>query len=183
MVTVKQEGDKKHGSSKGEQMKVGQRQGKDDGKNKEPFKMNLPKNQIKLTLKSTSGKPANQAVLDKLGTNKEDIESEKRKRKIDDPSHPDVVKQRKLENQEMMETLKQRIKTNLEAKQAKEAETKSLKAKKLQEVIANEKKTDKKKKPVGAGAGEAKSRRKEELLKQLKAVEEAIHRKRTKLEK
>jgi len=180
-VVIKQEGEKKQGSSKVEQGKAGHK----DGKGKEPFKMNMPKNQMKLTLKTTSGKPANHAVLEKLGTNKDELDSEKRKRKMEDPTHPDTIKQKKLENEEMMETLKQRIKTNLEAKQAKEAEAKSIKAKKLQEIIANEKKPDKKKKAAGpaAGAGEAKTRRKEELLKQLKAVEEAIHRKRTKLEK
>ena len=39
-----------------------------------------------------------------------------------------------------------------------------------------------KKKKVGGG-GEAKTKRKEELQKQLKAVEDAIRRKRTKLDK
>jgi len=71
--------------------------------------------------------------------------------------------------------------------QAKEAEAKSVKAKKLLEVIANEKKPEKgkekgKEKKPGGGS-DTKTRRKEELLKQLKAVEDAIHRKRTKLEK
>lgn len=188
-VNIKQEGDKKQSLSR-EQTKTGQKERdrslpSDDGKQKEPFKMNLPKNQIKLTLKTATGKPANTQVLDKLGTNKDDLECERKKRKLEDPSHPDSIKLKKLENQELMETLKQRLKTNLEAKQAKQAEAKSFKAKKLQEVMDNEKKVDnkeKKKKTVG-GAGEGKTRRKEELLKQLKAVEEAIHRKRTKLEK
>ena len=62
-----------------------------------------------------------------------------------------------------------------------------MKARKLQEVIANEKKTEKgkeKEKVKKPGGGvDTKTRRKEELLKQLKAVEDAIHRKRTKLEK
>lgn len=190
-LNIKQEGEKKSTSSKGEQSKVGQKSnssrgggGDADKTAKEPFKMNLPKNAIKLTLKTATGRPANQTVLDKLGTNKEDLDSEKRKRKLEDPNSAESVKQRKLENQELMETLKQRLKTNLEAKQA-------AKEKKLAEVMANEKKaTEKdKKKKAGAGAGssssttEGKARRKEELLKQLKAVEEAIHRKRTKLEK
>lgn len=182
---IKQEGDRKHGS-RGEQSKVGHKDGNkesaDHNKSKEPFKMALPKNQIKMTLKTVSGKPANQTVLDKLGTAKEDLDSEARKRKLEDPTAPESIKQRKLENQELMETLKQRLKTNLEVKQAKEAEARLQKEKKLQEVIANEKKVDKKKKVVGGG-GDAKTRRKEELLKQLKAVEDAIHRKRTKLDK
>lgn len=54
-------------------------------------------------------------------------------------------------------------------------------------MIANEKKPEKgkekgKEKKPGGGS-DTKTRRKEELLKQLKAVEDAIHRKRTKLEK
>lgn len=180
-VSIKLEGEKKH-ASRGEQNKTSHKEA--DDKSKEPFKMNLPKNQVKMTLKTVSGKPVNQTVLEKLGTAKEDLDSEKRKRKLQDPAAPETVKQRKLENQELMETLKQRLKTNLEVKQAKEAEAKLQKEKKLQEVIANEKKVDKgdKKKKVGGG-GEAKTKRKEELQKQLKAVEDAIRRKRTKLDK
>ena len=79
--------------------------------------------------------------------------------------------------------------------QAKEAEAKSSKPKKISDVLAIDKNKDKKKKVIGAGPGgaavgaaaggtvDAKAKRKEELLKQLKAVEEAISRKRTKLEK
>ena len=68
----------------------------------------------------------------------------------------------------------------------KEAEAKLMKSKKLQEVMDNEKKPSKSggdKKKASASSGDAKTRRKEELLKQLKAVEDAIHRKRTKLDK
>lgn len=201
-LKIKQEGEKRPSAKgdRGEQTKSANkdRATKQDapaGKSrdpKEPFKMAIPKNQIKLTLKTTSGKPANQTVLDKLGTNKEDL-NENRKRKHEDPTHPDAVRQKKLENEELMETLKQRLKTNLENKQIKEAEAKIIKNKKLQEVMDNEKRASKsggggvgaggdKKKPAGAG-GDAKTRRKEELLKQLKAVEDAIHRKRTKLDK
>jgi len=195
-LKIKQEGEKRPSAKgdRGEQTKSANKERTskhDSGKSrdpKEPFKMAIPKNQIKLTLKTTSGKPANQTVLEKLGTNKEDI-NESRKRKLEDPNHPDAIRQKKLENQELMETLKQRLKTNLENKQIKEAEAKLLKNKKLQEVIDNEKKPSKggvvggdKKKPAAA-PGEAKTRRKEELLKQLKAVEDAIHRKRTKLDK
>ena len=61
--------------------------------------MNMPKNSIKLTLKTPSGKPSNQTVLDKLGTSREDLESEKRKRKLEDPKSSESIKQRKLENQ------------------------------------------------------------------------------------
>ena len=68
--------------------------------------------------------------------------------------------------------------------QAKEAELKAVKEKKLAEVMASEKKmADKDKKKKSGANTEGKARRKEELLKQLKAVEDAIHRKRTKLDK
>eukprot|EP00088_Acartia_fossae_P045583 TRINITY_DN490_c0_g1_i12.p1 TRINITY_DN490_c0_g1~~TRINITY_DN490_c0_g1_i12.p1 ORF type:complete len:651 (-),score=207.97 TRINITY_DN490_c0_g1_i12:338-2290(-) len=191
-VSVKLEGERKSGGpgGSGEQHKVSQKQPR------EPVKLNLPKNQSKVALKTPSGKPSNQEVLEKLGTRSEDLpENERRKRKLEqNPDHPDSIKQRKLENEELMETLKQRLKSNLEAKQAKEAEAKSAKAKKQSsDIMAADKKADKKKKgaaggaaaPGGAapGSGDAKAKRKEELLKQLKAVEEAIHRKRTKLEK
>ena len=74
---------------------------------------------------------------------------------------------------------------------------KSAKVKKISDVLAIDKKVDKDKKkkalnaaaaaPGGGAAagapGDTKAKRKEELLKQLKAVEDAIHRKRTKLDK
>jgi len=181
---IKQEGEKRNGAAKSEQSKVGQKHRDAEKAPKEPFKMNMPKSSIKLTLKTPSGKPSNQTVLDKLGTSREDLESEKRKRKLEDPNSSESIKQKKMENQELMETLKQRLKTNLEAKQAKEAELKAVKEKKLAEVMASEKKmADKDKKKKSGTNTEGKARRKEELLKQLKAVEDAIHRKRTKLDK
>lgn len=81
-------------SSRGEQSKVGVKD-----KNKEPFKMNLPKNQIKLTLKTATGKPVNQTVLEKLGSSREELETELRKRKLENPHSSETVKQRKLENE------------------------------------------------------------------------------------
>ena len=81
-------------SSRGEQGKVGVKD-----KNKEPFKMNLPKNQIKLTLKTATGKPVNQTVLEKLGSSREELETELRKRKLENPHSSETVKQRKLENE------------------------------------------------------------------------------------
>jgi len=191
-ANIKQEGEKKQsaGSSREQTKKERDRNSHNDSdsKQKEPFKMNIQKNQIKLTLKTATGKPANSGVLDKLGTNKDDLFSDKqRKRKLElDPTHPDSVKLKKLESQELMETLGQRLKANLEAKQAKEVEAKSLKAKNLQAVMANEKKVDNKdkKKKIAAGSGgEAEARRKEELRRQLRMVEKAIQKKRTKLEK
>lgn len=192
-VTVKLEGEKKGNSVGGEQSKVSSHK-----QPRDPVKLSLAKSQPKMPLKTVTGKPSNQAVLEKLGTKKDELpDYEARKRKLEqNPEHPDSIKQRKLENEELMETLKQRLKSNLEAKQAKEAEAKSSKPKKISEVLAIDKNKDKKKKAIGAapgaavvggaaaaGTGDAKAKRKEELLKQLKAVEEAIHRKRTKLEK
>jgi len=199
-VVIKQEGEKKSSSSgTGEQSKVGQKTPRD------PVKMSLPRNQVKMSLKTISGKPSNQEVLDKLGTRKDELPEDKRKRKLEQlPDHPESIKIRRLENEELMETLKQRLKSNLEAKQAKETESKSVKSKKISDVLAPDKRAaekEKKKKgsaaavasgaasasgaapPPAAAVGDAKARRKEELLKQLKAVEDAIHRKRTKLEK
>ena len=90
---------RRNGAAKGEQSKAGQKHRDTDKASKEPFKMNMPKNSIKLTLKTPSGKPSNQTVLDKLGTSREDLESEKRKRKLEDPKSSESIKQRKLENQ------------------------------------------------------------------------------------
>lgn len=195
-VNVKVEGESRKGVSMGgtgEQTKVSNKQPRD------PVKLNLPKNNSKFALKTASGKPSNIDVLEKLGTKKDELpDFEKRKRKLEqNPDHPESIKQRKLENEELMETLKQRLKTNLEAKQAKESEVKSAKVKKISDVLAIDKKVDKDKKkkalnaaaaaPGGGAAagapGDTKAKRKEELLKQLKAVEDAIHRKRTKLDK
>jgi len=190
-VTVKLEGEKKGNSVVGEQTKVSSHK-----QPRDPVKLSLAKSQSKVPLKTVTGKPSNQAVLEKLGTKKDELpDYEARKRKLEqNPEHPDSIKQRKLENEELMETLKQRLKSNLEAKQAKEVEAKSSKPKKISDVLAIDKNKDKKKKAIAAapgavggaaaaGTGDAKAKRKEELLKQLKAVEEAIHRKRTKLDK
>lgn len=201
---VKQEGQRppspggsrpKAGQGK-EQSKTAQK----EPKQKEPVKFALPKNQIKLTLKTATGKPVNATVLEKLGTSNDDLEAGKRKRKLDLLDNtPEAQKMRKLENQELMEILKQRLKTKLEDKQAAEAGKDAERQRRLQEVIANEKKSkemaaaaaaavaaaaaaEKAKEKKKKASGDAKTRR-EELLKQLKAVEEAITRKRTKLEK
>lgn len=147
-----------------------------NGKPKEPFKMSLPKSQIKLTLKSAhTAKPANQTVLEKLGMTNDDLAENKKtlKRKAELES-TDASKQKQM-NLELMETLKQKLKSKMASntnndKPAEKAEG---------EDDGNSAEVKKGKK---AGGGDAKSRR-EELLKQLKAVEDAIHRKRTKLEK
>jgi len=155
-------------------------------KPKEPFKMSLPKNQIKLTLKTAhSAKPANQTVLEKLGMTNDDLaEAKKDMKRKAETEHTEAAKQQKIANLELMETLKRKLKSKFDAS-SKVVE----KADKAGEEVAAAGdglvETGDGKKVKGkfvAGGGDAKSRR-EELLKQLKAVEDAIHRKRTKLEK
>jgi len=148
-------------------------------KPKEPFKMSLPKNQIKLTLKTAhSAKPANATVLEKLGMTNDDLaETKKAMKRKAETEHTEAAKQQKIANLELMETLKRRLKSKVDAASLSE---------KGEELAAGEDGVldpdGKKGKKAVAGGGDAKSRR-EELLKQLKAVEDAIHRKRTKLEK
>merc|ERR1712025_842932 len=149
-------------------------------KPKEPFKMSLPKNQIKLTLKTAhTAKPANQTVLEKLGMTNDDLaETKKALKRKAETEHTEAAKQQKIANLELMETLKRRLKSKVDA--ANNAGEKGDDA----TAPGEEGSTDPEgvKKGKKAGGGDAKSRR-EELLKQLKAVEDAIHRKRTKLEK
>ena len=143
-------------------------------KPREPFKMNISKNQIKLTLKGTSSsKPtANSAVLEKLGVSKEDFEENKKslKRKSDESS--EVTRQ-----QQKLASMKSKI----------DAISKS--AEKIKsEKVSDDNPADAKKIKVGEtaeeglGGADTKNRR-EELLKQLRAVEKAIHKKRSKLDK
>ena len=132
-------------------------------KPREKFKMNIPKNQ-KLSLSGSSAgaskSSANNEVFEKPGS--EEPVKKSLKRKADD----DAVKQ-----QHKLASMKNKI----------DAISKSA------EKIKSEKGEDKKSKAAAAlaagdGAADTKNRR-EELLKQLKAVEEAIHRKRSKLDK
>ena len=125
--------------------------------------MNIPKNQ-KLSLSGSSAgaskSSANNEVFEKPGS--EEPVKKSLKRKADD----DAVKQ-----QHKLASMKNKI----------DAISKSA------EKIKSEKGEDKKSKAAAAlaagdGAADTKNRR-EELLKQLKAVEEAIHRKRSKLDK
>jgi len=159
-------------------------------KPKEPFKMSLPKNQIKLTLKTAhSAKPANQTVLEKLGMTNDDLaETKKAMKRKAETEHTEAAKQQKIANLELMETLKRRLKskvdaTNKPADKAKPGEEPAEGDVDAADADASADPDDKKGKAKAvAGGADAKSRR-EELLKQLKAVEDAIHRKRTKLEK
>jgi len=167
------------------------------GKPKEPFKMNIsvPKNQIKLTLKTShTAKPANQTVLEKLGMTNEDlVEAQKGVKK---PGEPTL--KRKTTGQENTDSPKKK-KLNVESAEKKKGVTtvdpsntsKLVKPVKVPEqpvdkdklkakVIEKEKEKEKVKKQKSASDAQG---RREELLKQLKAVEDAITRKRTKLEK
>jgi len=150
-------------------------------KPKEPFKMSIPKNQIKMTLKQSSltAKPANPTVLDKLGMTNDDLAETKKamKRKAEN-EHTEAAKKEKLANLELMETLKRKLKSKFEAADKPVAAGEELAA--AGDTPADP--TGKGKAKAVAGGADAKTRR-EELLKQLKAVEDAIHRKRTKLEK
>jgi len=173
--------DSKQGSSggpKGSKEPKAERSGL--SKPKEPFKMSLPKNQIKLTLKTAhSAKPANQTVLEKLGMTNDDLaETKKAMKRKAETEHTEAAKQQKIANLELMETLKRRLKSKVAATNEPDEKGDEL-AVGEDGIIDPE--DAKKGKKAGAG-GDAKSRR-EELLKQLKAVEDAIHRKRTKLEK
>lgn len=154
-------------------------------KPKEPFKMSLPKNQIKLTLKTAhSAKPANQTVLEKLGMTNDDLaETRKAMKRKAETEHTEAAKQQKIANLELMETLKRRLKSKVDATKIPENEKEGDElAAAIDDALVDPNDPKKGKAKAVAGGGDAKSRR-EELLKQLKAVEDAIHRKRTKLEK
>lgn len=171
------------GSSSKEQ-KV-ERSGTDKVKPSEPFKMSLPKNKIKLTLATakTTAKP-NSAVLEKLGmTNEEMIEAKKAMKRKQELEKNEASKKAKTDSMKIMETLKERLKNKVEAGKSKTEGDKSnvnptMPAALLAPGAIHKGKEGKKKAKEGP---DAKGRR-EELLKQLKAVEDAIHRKRTKLD-
>ena len=166
------------------------------GKPSEPFKMSLPKRseKIKLTLNTakTTTKP-NTAVLEKLGMANEDLaearKAAKRKAELEKVEALAAAKRAKAENSNvLMETLKERLKKKIDAGNAKAASgEKSKAAPVLGDVAA---KGVRKVKEVKEGPAKGKEKeegpdakgRREELLKQLKAVEDAIHRKRTKLD-
>ena len=149
------------GSSRGEKSK-------ELAAKREKFKMNMPNNQLKLNLKgSGSSKTADNEIFEKATG--EEPPKKSLKRKLEDS---DSAKQ-----QQKLASMKSKI----------DAISKSA------DKIKTEKSGDEMKKKLlkaaaaaGLGAAdegaEAKGRR-EELLKQLKAVEEAIHRKRSKLDK
>ena len=149
------------GSSRGEKSK-------ELAAKREKFKMNMPNNQLKLNLKgSGSSKTADNEIFEKATG--EEPPKKSLKRKLEDS---DSAKQ-----QQKLASMKSKI----------DAISKSA------DKIKTEKSGDEMKKKLlkaaaaaGVGAAdegaEAKGRR-EELLKQLRAVEEAIHRKRSKLDK
>jgi len=167
------EGDK----SKSGQENKGERS-KDVKKDKprEPFKMNISKNQIKLSLKGAgSSKPtANSAVLEKLGVTKDDFEEKRKsvKRKSDESTEA-IRQQQKLAS----------MKSKIDAISKSAEKIKS-------EKVPDDNPADNKKMKVGNEetveeglAGADTKNRREELLKQLRAVEKAIHKKRSKLDK
>ena len=145
-------------------------------KPREPFKMNIPKNQIKLSLKGAgSSKPtANSAVLEKLGVTKDDFEENKKslKRKSDESTEA-------FRQQQKLASMKSKIdaisKSAEKIKSERVTDDNPADAKKLK----GSKDEDGEEGLTGA---DTKNRR-EELLKQLRAVEKAIHKKRSKLDK
>ena len=144
-------------------------------KPREPFKMNIPKNQIKLTLKgSSSSKPtANSAVLEKLGVTKDDFEENKKSLKRKPEEGPDVMRQ-----QQKLASMKSKI----DAISKSAEKIKSEKVSGENPVEAKKFKGDAEGDGDEEGGADTKNRR-EELLKQLRAVEKAIHKKRSKLDK
>lgn len=160
----------------------------DKTKPSEPFKMSLPKNKIKLTLTTAkaTAKP-NSAVLEKLGMTNEDMVEAKKALKRKQELESEAAKKAKMDSMTLMETLKERLKNKVEAGKSKAVEGDKAKVKPavpaatvVQSVAVAAKIKEAKKAKVKEGP-DAKGRR-EELLKQLKAVEDAIHRKRTKLD-
>lgn len=156
----------------------------------EPFKMSLPKSKIKLTLTTakTTTKP-NSAVLEKLGMTNEDLaEAKKALKRKAELENTEAAKKAKTDSMALMETLKERLKNKVEAGKTKPAgvEKTKVKAAPVTEPIATPPVVTtpvklKEKKAKAKDGADARGRR-EELLKQLKAVEDAIHRKRTKLD-
>ena len=134
---------------------------------KEPFKMNMPNQKIKLTLKgsgSNKTSSSNNEVFEKA------TEETKKslKRKSDDN---DAQRQ-----QQKLASMKSKI----------DAISKSAEKIKTEKALDKGKAAAKDAKDAGltvpGSVADTKNRR-EELLKQLRAVEEAIHRKRSKLDK
>merc|ERR1719341_929630 len=151
--------------------------------------MSLHKNKIKLTLTTakTTTKP-NSAVLEKLGMTNEDLAEQrraaKRKQELEKVEAAAAAKRAKQVDgggkqadggTYLIETLKERLKNKVEAGKAKEAAAAAPVPAPAAESPAKAKKVKSKEGPDSKG-------RREELLKQLKAVEDAIHRKRTKLD-
>jgi len=161
-------------------------------KTKDPSKVNTTKNQIKLTLKTTLiAKHANKTVLEKLGMTNEDLVEAQMELKQKPSKGQESNLKRKIPGQEITEgPQKRKVKMEKDDKKKRIAPTVDIPNstkpvepkvgedidKDKTEVIAKEK-DDKKN-----SASDSQFRR-EELLKQLKAVEDAITRKRTKLEK
>jgi len=147
-------------------------------KNREPFKMNMPKNQIKLTLKgSGSSKPSgsNNEVFEKPGEGEESKKSLKRKAEISDADR----QQQKLASMKSKIDAISKSAEKIKSEKLGDGDAKKSKAAKVAAAAAAAAAG-----PVPAGADPADTKnRREELLKQLRAVEEAIHRKRSKLDK
>jgi len=154
--------------------------GKDQEKSKpqEPFRMSMKKEKIKMTL--STAKPTtkpNTAVLEKLGMAQEDLaEAKKAQKRKAELEKVEAAKKAKNDSMALMDTLKERLKNKIEA--GKVSEEKAVVAA-AAAAAAGDSPAAKMKKPKKEG--DSKGRR-EELLKQLKAVEDAIHRKRTKLD-
>ena len=145
-------------------MKKGERSKELRADRKEPFKMNMPNQKIKLTLKgsgSSKTSSANNEVFEKA--TEETKKSLKRKSDDNDAQR----QQQKLASMkskiDAISKSAEKIKTEKDkGKDAKDAKDAGL--------------------AVPGSVADTKNRR-EELLKQLRAVEEAIHRKRSKLDK
>ena len=189
-------------SGAGSKDQKGERSG-EKAKPSEPFKMNMPKNKIKMTLATakTTAKP-NSAVLEKLGmTTEEQAEARraaKRKQELEKVEMAAAAKRAKQADAGgkqadggtyLIETLKERLKNKVEAGKAKAASaaaSEKVKAKSEAAVpgpvSAPATESPVKAKKVKSKEGPDSKGRREELLKQLKAVEDAIHRKRTKLD-
>ena len=189
-------------SGTGSKDQKGERSG-DKTKPSEPFKMAMHKNKIKLTLTTakTTTKP-NSAVLEKLGMTNEDLAEQrraaKRKQELEKVESAAAAKRAKQVDgggkqsdggTYLIETLKERLKNKVEAGKAKAAAAAASEKSKAKSdvaapapVPAPAAESPVKAKKVKSKEGPDSKGRREELLKQLKAVEDAIHRKRTKLD-
>lgn len=136
----------------------------------------MPKNQIKLTLKgSGSSKPSgsNNEVFEKPGEGEESKKSLKRKAEISDADR----QQQKLASMKSKIDAISKSAEKIKSEKLGDGDAKKSKAAKVAAAAAAAGPV-----PAGADPADTKNRR-EELLKQLRAVEEAIHRKRSKLDK